>query len=288
MRAGALPFPRVTRPLIDTCGTGGDGGGTFNISTAAAFVVAARRRCAVAKHGNRAVSTRTGSADVLEALGVSVDLTPDERRAHDRRASASRSCSRRRTTAAIKHAAGPRRELGVRTVFNVLGPALPTRPAPSASCVGVYAAALGAARWPQVLRRLGAERALGRPRPRRARRADGVRADPRGAELDGRPHRRGDGRPAGAAAWATPRPSARSAGRRRRRGTLELLTGALAGDRRGRHATSCCSTPARRWSSAGSRPTWRPGVARARATIAERAARRPSSTSSRRPRAGAA
>lgn len=155
MRQAALPFPAVTRPLIDTCGTGGDGGGTFNVSTAVAFVVAAAGG-RVAKHGNRAVSSRTGSADVLEALGASVDLTPAE---------AARMIEEVGVAFlfapayhwAFKHAAEPRRDLGVRTVFNVLGPICNPAGA-ERQLVGVYDAAW-VPRLAEVLRRLGAEAA---------------------------------------------------------------------------------------------------------------------------------
>lgn len=155
MRTAALPFPAVTRPLIDTCGTGGDGAGTFNVSTAVAFVVAAAGG-RVAKHGNRAVSSRTGSADVLEALGASVDLTPEE-------------TARLIETVGVaflfapayhwsfKHAAEPRRDLGVRTVFNVLGPICNPAGA-ERQLVGVYDEAW-VPRLAEVLQRLGAEAA---------------------------------------------------------------------------------------------------------------------------------
>jgi anthranilate phosphoribosyltransferase len=106
--------------LLDTAGTGGDGAHTFNISTAAAFVIAGTGR-KVAKHGNRAASSKCGSADVLAALGVDLDLTPDQ----------VGQCIDEvgigflfapKFHGAMKHAIGPRRELGQRTIFNLLGP----------------------------------------------------------------------------------------------------------------------------------------------------------------------
>ncbi len=120
MRAAAVPFPEVPRPLVDTCGTGGDGSGTFNVSTAVAFVVAAAGG-RVAKHGNRAVSSRAGSADVLEALGATVDRTPAEAARMIREIGVAFLFAPSYHWA-FKHAAEPRRDLGVRTVFNVLGP----------------------------------------------------------------------------------------------------------------------------------------------------------------------
>lgn len=125
--------------LIDTCGTGGDGSHSFNVSTAAAFVISGGG-VPVAKHGNRSVSSRCGSADVLEALGIKVDLPPDRvARCLDRVGIAFLYAPVFHT--AMKHVAGPRREIGIRTVFNVLGPL--TNPA-GVSCqvVGVYAAEL--------------------------------------------------------------------------------------------------------------------------------------------------
>ena len=105
---------------LDTCGTGGDGARTFNISTAAAFV-AAGAGVRVAKHGNRAMSSRCGSADVLETLGVRLDLAPDEVERSLRDAGIGFLFAPV-FHPAMKHAAGPRREIGVRTVFNILGP----------------------------------------------------------------------------------------------------------------------------------------------------------------------
>ncbi len=156
MRALVPPLHSKRSPLLDTCGTGGDNAGTFNISTTVAIVVAA---CgvAVAKHGNRAVSSRTGSADVLESLGVGIDLTPID---------AARSLDVLGITflfapnyhGALRHAVGPRRDLGIRTVFNVLGPL--TNPAgASRQLLGVYSDSL-VRLIAEVLKDLGSERAL--------------------------------------------------------------------------------------------------------------------------------
>jgi anthranilate phosphoribosyltransferase len=107
-------------PLIDTCGTGGDGAGTFNVSTAAAFIAAADG-ISVAKHGNRAASSACGSADVLEALGANIELAPEQVAV----CIAETGIGFMFAPAyhpAMRYAAGPRRELGVRTIFNILGP----------------------------------------------------------------------------------------------------------------------------------------------------------------------
>ncbi|EKS54302.1 anthranilate phosphoribosyltransferase, partial [Citrobacter freundii ATCC 8090 = MTCC 1658 = NBRC 12681] len=135
MRARAMRFPIELPGLVDTCGTGGDGSNTFNISTASA-IVAASDGVRIAKHGNRAVSSKSGSADVLEELGVPVNLSPKS----------AADCLRATNLCflfaplyhqAMKHAAGPRKELAVRTVFNLLGPL--TNPAnASHQLMGVY------------------------------------------------------------------------------------------------------------------------------------------------------
>jgi anthranilate phosphoribosyltransferase len=140
---------------IDTCGTGGDGAGTFNISTVASLVVAG---CGVrvAKHGNRSVSSRCGSADVLEALGVRIDADPERvQRCLDEVGWGFLFAPA--FHASTRHAAAPRRELGMRTVFNLLGPL--TNPAfPEAQVVGVPRPELTAF-LARCLGRLGVKRA---------------------------------------------------------------------------------------------------------------------------------
>ena len=155
MRAHATPLD-LPAGAIDTCGTGGDRAGTFNISTAAALV-AAGAGIPVAKHGNRAASSRCGSADVLEALGVDITLGADGvRRCID--AAGMGFCFAPTFHPAMRHAGPARRELGVRTVFNVLGPlANPGRVRRQA--LGVGAAPL-APLMIRVLQDLGHERAL--------------------------------------------------------------------------------------------------------------------------------
>jgi anthranilate phosphoribosyltransferase len=128
LRASAVPFDTAPMQVADTCGTGGDGAATFNVSTAAAFVAAA---CGVpvVKHGNRSVSSRCGSADVLEALGISVEL---EASVLQKLLAQLGFCFlfAPRMHPGIRHAGPVRQALGVRTLFNVLGPlANPARPA---------------------------------------------------------------------------------------------------------------------------------------------------------------
>lgn len=142
--------------LVDTCGTGGDGKHTFNISTTAAFVVAA---CGVkvAKHGNRAASSRSGSADVLLALGGNLDLTPAQVAACIDEVGIGFLYAVKHHPA-MRHAIGPRRELGQRTIFNLLGPL--TNPAGAThQLIGVYDAALTEP-LARVLGELGSQAAL--------------------------------------------------------------------------------------------------------------------------------
>ncbi len=142
--------------LGDTCGTGGDGSGTFNVSTSAAFIVAAAG-IPVAKHGNRSVSSHCGSADVLEALGVNLDLPPGAI-AHCIREAGIGFMFAPKMHGAMKYAIGPRREIGIRTIFNALGPL--TNPAgATVQVMGVYSPALTVP-VAEVLGRLGARRAL--------------------------------------------------------------------------------------------------------------------------------
>ncbi|MBE0477377.1 MAG: anthranilate phosphoribosyltransferase [Coriobacteriia bacterium] len=156
MRERATPVrPRVER-YVDTCGTGGDGLATFNISTTTAFVVAGAG-VPIAKHGNRAVSSASGSADVLEALGVRIDLAPEDvARCVDEVGVGFLFAQALHSS--MRHAAGPRREIAIRTVFNVLGPL--TNPAGATrQLLGVYDAKLVPV-LAQVAGRLGAKRVL--------------------------------------------------------------------------------------------------------------------------------
>lgn len=154
MQAHAEPCP--VDDVIDICGTGGDGIDTMNVSTAAGFVVAAAG-VRVAKHGNRAASSKCGSADVLEALGARIDLGGEQV------AKVINACGfgflfAQRFHPAMRHVGGPRREIGVRTMFNVLGPL--SNPAnPRAQLVGVGTPAIGAL-VAEALALRGMERAL--------------------------------------------------------------------------------------------------------------------------------
>ena len=142
--------------LVDTCGTGGDASGTFNISTASALV-AAGAGARVAKHGNRSVSGRSGSADVLEAAGVRLDLTP-ERIARCIDEAGVGFLFAPAHHGAMKHAIGPRREMAVRTIFNVLGPL--TNPAGALrQVIGVFAREL-VEPLARVLGELGSEHVM--------------------------------------------------------------------------------------------------------------------------------
>jgi anthranilate phosphoribosyltransferase len=134
MRRRAVPLPRPLGAVFDTCGTGGDAAGTFNVSTATAIVLAG---CGlrVAKHGNRAASSRCGSADVIEALGVGLDAPPDRVVRGVEEANLGFFFAQA-WHPSMRHAAPTRRALGVRTAFNLLGPL--TNPAmPARQVVGV-------------------------------------------------------------------------------------------------------------------------------------------------------
>jgi len=145
-----------TSRLVDTCGTGGDGAHTFNISTAAMFVAAAAG-AQIAKHGGRSVSSQSGSADVLEALGANINLTP-EQVAQCIAETGIGFMFAPNHHSAMKHAAPVRRELGVRTIFNILGPLTNPANAPQ-QVMGVFHADLVGIQV-RVLQRLGSQRAL--------------------------------------------------------------------------------------------------------------------------------
>ncbi|NOZ36880.1 MAG: anthranilate phosphoribosyltransferase [Gammaproteobacteria bacterium] len=142
--------------IVDIVGTGGDGSNTFNISTASSFVVAAAGGT-VAKHGNRSVSSKSGSADLLEAAGVNLDLDA-EQVAHCIRETGVGFMFAPKHHSAMKHAIGPRKEMGVRTIFNVLGPLTNPAGAPN-QLLGVFADEL-VEPLAQVLNKLGSNHVL--------------------------------------------------------------------------------------------------------------------------------
>jgi len=156
MRDLATPVDIIGDHIVDTCGTGGDGASTFNVSTASAFVVSAAGAI-VAKHGNRSISSSSGSADVLEAAGVNLDISAEQ----------VKNCIdtigvgfmfAQKHHGAMKHALGPRREMAVKTIFNLLGPL--TNPARAKNQVlGVFDR-----KWvepmAQVLKTLGSQHVL--------------------------------------------------------------------------------------------------------------------------------
>jgi anthranilate phosphoribosyltransferase len=156
MRGHVIPVHPERSDLVDTCGTGGDGTNTFNISTTAAFVVAGAG-LGVAKHGNRSVSSQSGSADVLEALGARLDLRPQQV-ADCIDATGIGFLFAPNHHPAMKHAIGPRREMGIRTVFNILGPLTNPAFAPG-QVMGVFDGALTEP-LAQVLQDLGCQAAL--------------------------------------------------------------------------------------------------------------------------------
>jgi anthranilate phosphoribosyltransferase len=141
---------------VDIVGTGGDAAGTFNVSTGSMFVAAAAG-CHVAKHGNRSVSSKSGSADALEAAGLRLDLTPDHVARCVREAGVGFMFAPGHHSA-MKHAIGPRREMGVRTIFNVLGPLTNPAGVPN-QLLGVFSDAL-LEPLAEVLRRLGSRHVM--------------------------------------------------------------------------------------------------------------------------------
>ena len=156
MREKATKIPCKSQDLVDTCGTGGDSSGTFNVSTISA-IVAAGAGCKVAKHGNRSVTSKSGSADVLEKLGVNLNTTPNVVESSIEEVGIGFMFAPT-FHKAMKHVIGPRREIGIRTVFNVLGPL--TNPAnASAQLLGVYDRAL-IEPLAGVLKKLGCEEAM--------------------------------------------------------------------------------------------------------------------------------
>ena len=142
--------------LVDTCGTGGDSSGSFNVSTASAFVAAAAG-AQVAKHGNRSISSKSGSADVLEAAGVRLDLNPEQVAQCVEEVGVGFMFAPAHHSA-MKHAIGPRKEMGARTIFNVLGPLTNPAGAPN-QVLGVFSEEL-LEPLANVLQRLGSRHVL--------------------------------------------------------------------------------------------------------------------------------
>jgi anthranilate phosphoribosyltransferase len=156
MRELATPVDINVDFLVDTCGTGGDGANLFNVSTASAFVVAAAGG-RVAKHGNRSVSSSTGSADVLEAAGIKLDITAEQVARCVREIGVGFMFAPAHHSA-MRHAIGPRKELGMRTIFNMLGPM--TNPANvKRQVIGVFNGEL-CKPMAEVLGRLGSEHVM--------------------------------------------------------------------------------------------------------------------------------
>lgn len=156
MRELVTPVKVSGNHLVDVVGTGGDGSGTFNISTTSSFVVAAAGG-RVAKHGNRSISSKSGAADLLEAAGVNLDLTPEQVAQCIEQVGVGFMFAPKHHSA-MKHAVGPRKEMGVRTIFNVLGPL--TNPAGAThQLLGVYSDLL-VEPLAEVMKQLGSKHVL--------------------------------------------------------------------------------------------------------------------------------
>lgn len=264
MRELATPIDYAHPHLVDTCGTGGDGTCTFNISTTVAFVAAAAG-CRVAKHGNRSVSSRSGSADLLEAAGVRLDLSPEQVRTCIDRVGVGFLYAPAHHSA-MRHVAPVRKELGVRTLFNLLGPL--TNPAGAQNQVlGVYAA-----HWvpvlAEVLRRLGSRHVLV------VHAEDGLdefslNAPTRVAELVNGEIRSYTVAPEDFGLARAPLSALAADGPEQ---SLELVRAALAGSHRAARDIVCLNAGAAIY-AAGIAETLADGVQRARAVIADGSAR---------------
>ncbi|WP_138973963.1 MULTISPECIES: anthranilate phosphoribosyltransferase [Pseudoalteromonas] len=156
MRANAVPFVTNLTQLVDSCGTGGDGSNTINISTTAAIVAAA---CGInmVKHGNRSVSSNSGSADLLKALGINIDMTP-EHATHCLEQTGFTFLFAPHYHSGVRHAMGVRTTLKTRTIFNILGP-LANPAAPDVQLLGVYDESL-CLPMAETLKTLGTKRAM--------------------------------------------------------------------------------------------------------------------------------